>query len=102
MTPHGLNLSDSIGIYANHIATGSAEWNGAWADFKVSVNIHDDFAIELFNHLQKKRINSNLILPFGERPAPLGWSEVKNILFCFVVVFQLFSELKGTFVSSSR
>ncbi len=84
MTPHGLNLSDSIGIYANHIATGSAEWNGAWADFKVSVNIHDDFAIELFNHLQKKRINSNLILPFGERPAPLGWSEVK--IFCFALL----------------
>ena len=58
-TPHGLNLSDSIGIYANHIAKGHAEWNGLWGDFRVSVNIHDDFAIEMFNHLQKKRINSN-------------------------------------------
>lgn len=53
-TPHGLNLSDSIGIYANHVASGNAEWNGCWGDFKVSINIHDDFAIEMFNHLQER------------------------------------------------
>ncbi|XP_059093022.1 uncharacterized protein LOC131888237 [Tigriopus californicus] len=87
-TPHGLNLSDSIGIYANHIAAGTAEWNGHWGEYKVSVNIHDDFALEMFTHLQKKRVNSNLILPFGERPAPLGWSEVVPLFFI--------SEQRGT------
>ena len=51
-TPHGLNLSDSIGIYANHVASGTAEWNGHWGDYKVSINIHDDFAVEIFNHLR--------------------------------------------------
>ena len=107
-TPHGLNLSDSIGIYANHVASGSAEWNGYWSDFKVSINIHDDFAMEMFNHLQvsfrrsavillryneefnlqKKHINCNLILAFGERPAPLAWSEVVPLFFI--------SEQRGT------
>ena len=87
-TPHGLNLSDSIGIYANHVASGNAEWNGYWGDFKVSINIHDDFAIEMFNHLQKKHINCNLVLAFGERPAPLGWSEVVPLFFI--------SEQRGT------
>ena len=38
--------------------------------------------------LQKKRINSNLIQPFGERPAPLGWSEVVPLFFL--------SEQRGT------
>ena len=51
-TPHGLNLSDSIGIYANHIATGDATWNSYWKEFQVSVNIHDEFSIEMFNQLQ--------------------------------------------------
>jgi len=87
-TPHGLNLSDAIGIYANHVAAGDAEWNGHWKDFKVSANIHDDFALEIFNHLQKKRVNSNLTLPFGERPAPLGWAEVVPLFFL--------SEQRGT------
>ena len=51
-TPHGINLSESIGIYASRVATGSAEWNRNWSDFKVSANINDEFAIELYNHLQ--------------------------------------------------
>ena len=37
---------------------------------------------------QKKRINSNLIQPFGERPAPLCWSEVVPLFFL--------SEQRGT------
>jgi aromatic ring-opening dioxygenase LigB subunit len=57
-TPHGLNLSDSIGIYANHVASGSAEWNGEWGDYRVSINVHDQFAIEMFNHLQVSKCNN--------------------------------------------
>ena len=51
-TPHGINLSESIGIYASRVATGSAEWNRTWGDFRVSANINDEFATELYNHLQ--------------------------------------------------
>jgi hypothetical protein len=40
------------GIYASRFAAGNAEWNKRWADFKVTANIHDDFAMELYNHLQ--------------------------------------------------
>jgi hypothetical protein len=54
-TPHGINLSDSIGIYASRVATGSAEWNHGWSDFKVSANINDEFATELYHHLQVPR-----------------------------------------------
>ena len=39
-------------------------------------------------YLQNKRIKSNLILSFGERPAPLGWSEVVPLFFV--------SEQRGT------
>jgi hypothetical protein len=42
----------SAGIYASRFAAGNAEWNKRWADFKVTANIHDDFAMELYNHLQ--------------------------------------------------
>ena len=51
-TPHGINLSETIGIYASRVATGSAEWNRTWTEFKVSANINDEFSIELYNHLQ--------------------------------------------------
>ena len=51
-TPHGINLSESIGIYASRVATGSAEWNRTWGEYKVSANINDEFATELYNHLQ--------------------------------------------------
>ncbi len=55
-TPHGINLSDTIGIYSNRVATGTAEWNRNWSDFKVSANIHDDFAQDLYHHLQVKAV----------------------------------------------
>ena len=42
----------SAGIYASRFAAGNAEWNKRWSDFKVTANIHDDFAMELYNHLQ--------------------------------------------------
>ena len=51
-TPHGLNLSDAIGIYASRVGTGTAEWNDAWSEYRVSCNFHDEFALDLYNHLQ--------------------------------------------------
>ena len=51
-----LNLKSIIlhisGIYASRFAAGNAEWNKRWTDFKVTANIHDDFAMDLYNHLQ--------------------------------------------------
>ena len=51
-TPHGLNLSESIGVYASHIGVGTAEWNKSWSDFRVSCNFHDEFSLAIYNHLQ--------------------------------------------------
>ena len=51
-TPHGLNLSESIGVYASSIGIGSADWNKGWSDFRVSCNFHDEFATDIYNHLQ--------------------------------------------------
>jgi aromatic ring-opening dioxygenase LigB subunit len=51
-TPHGLNISDSIGIYASSVAAGSAEFNRHWREYKVSVNLNEDFATEIYEHLQ--------------------------------------------------
>ena len=34
------------------MATGSAEWNRTWSEFKVSANINDEFSNELYHHLQ--------------------------------------------------
>eukprot|EP00093_Oithona_nana_P010163 10163.XXX_246643_244434_1 [CDS] Oithona nana genome sequencing. len=87
-SPHGINLSETIGIYASRVATGSAEWNRTWSEYKVSANINDEFSIELYHHLQKKRINSALIAPFSHRAAPLAWSEVVPLFFL--------SEQRGT------
>ena len=51
-TGHGINLSDSIGVYGNHVATGAAEWNRHWRDYKVSANLNEQFSREIFDHLQ--------------------------------------------------
>ena len=51
-TPHGLNLSESIGVYASNIGIGTADWNKYWSDFRVSCNFHDEFAMDIYNHLQ--------------------------------------------------
>ena len=61
-TPHGINLSESIGIYASRVATGSAEWNRTWGDFRVSANINDEFATELYNHLQVNNRTSMFVV----------------------------------------
>ena len=73
-TGHGINLSDSIGVYGNHVATGAAEWNRHWRDYKVSANLNEQFSREIFDHLQvthsltlevynNKRVMFNKIIP---------------------------------------
>mgnify|MGYP001318700453 CR=1 FL=1 len=59
-SPHGINLSETIGIYASRVATGSAEWNRTWSEYKVSANINDEFSIELYHHLQVKGVKAQL------------------------------------------
>ena len=56
-TPHGLNLSESIGVYASNIGIGTADWNKNWSDFRVSCNFHDEFALDVYNHLQVLQIH---------------------------------------------
>ena len=65
----------STGIYASRFASGNADWNKRWADFKVTANIHDDFAMELYNHLQVSAI------------------ELYNHLQVFFSIFHLSSQL---------
>ena len=70
-TPHGINLSETIGIYANRLATGTAEWNRSWSEFKVSANINEEFSVELYHHLQVSALTSMI------RPN-------KHIFLCFL------------------
>ncbi len=35
-TPHGVLLSDAVGLYGNANARGSAEWEQHWGEFEVS------------------------------------------------------------------
>ena len=78
-TPHGINLSDTIGIYCNRVATGSAEWNRNWSDFKVSANIHDDFAQDLYHHLQALPMLLNYVVLLPPSPSHFVYfAEEKN------------------------
>ena len=85
-TPHGLNLSESIGVYASNIGIGTADWNKNWSDFRVSCNIHDEFATDIYNHLQ---VNNAIF-----------WkSHQFNFIFClfalyFVIQFRYFFRRK--------
>ena len=100
-TPHGINLSDSIGIYSSRIGTGSAEWNDYWKEYKVSVNFHDDFAFEIFNHLQvllntnhqQGGRNSVVECPLRMRKVTGSNPVASNNIFFYCLLFLLYTKM---------
>ena len=46
-TPHGISLSDAVGVYFNSCAKGNAGWNNNWNEFEVNVELDRDLAGKL-------------------------------------------------------
>ncbi|KAI6645997.1 hypothetical protein LOD99_13250 [Oopsacas minuta] len=80
-TPHGISLTDSIGVYVNGQAKGNAEWNQNWSEFEVDIHLDSNIANLLVEHLRKDGIPTEGISAFSRTEIPLRWGEVIPIWF---------------------
>ena len=80
-TPHGISLSDAFGVYLNDHAKGNAEWNGNWGEFGVDINLDNDIAKMLIEHLKRDGIPSEGISAFSRTEMPVRWGEAIPLWF---------------------
>ena len=80
-TPHGICLSDAVGVYLNPNAKGNAEWNAQWTEFEVSVDLDMDLSGKLLKHLQNDGVSAEGITAFSVCEMPLRWGEVIPLYF---------------------
>jgi len=82
VTPHGLSLSEHLGIYMNGNAAGDAEWRENWKEFKVDVKISLQTSTDLYKHLKGNNLKVETIRAFaGSCPIVLRWGEVVPLWF---------------------
>ena len=82
ITPHGISLESSFGIYLNTSAKGSAEWKGSFSDYSVEAKIDTETSHSLLAHLRKNGNKAEGIVAYAEEePLPLRWGEVIPLWF---------------------
>ncbi len=85
LTPHGINLHQSINIYqpgvSNSKASGNAEWNNQWRDYSVDVSLDGETCQDLYLYLKQRLSKVEGMLSFGGLSAPLRWGEVVPLYF---------------------
>lgn len=75
-TPHGICLSNNVGVYLNSRAKGNALWNGEWSEFEVEVPLDKELSKKILQHLQEDKIGAEGVNSFALTEAPLRWGEV--------------------------
>ena len=58
----GVGLSECVGVVSGGTASGSASFNGHWSDWRVSANLADDVARDLAEVMDKRRLDTALVL----------------------------------------
>ncbi|MBN2156157.1 MAG: hypothetical protein JW776_08945 [Candidatus Lokiarchaeota archaeon] len=97
-SPHGISLAKDFGLYYNEYASGSAEWNGEYQDYKVHVTIDLDFTKELLTYLENYGLPVDRIMAFSRRePIPLRWGETVPLWF-----LRDLSDLRYVFISQPQ
>ena len=82
ITPHGLSHSTDFIFYENHLAAGTAEWEGKYSEFRVKVNLDIESTKLLRDFLQGKKNRVGSITAFTQGvPTPLRWGEVVPLWF---------------------
>ena len=82
ITPHGLSHSTDFCLYNNHLASGTAEWEGKYSDFSIDVSIDNKFTKLLMNYLQERNHVVGSVTAFTQGvPTPLRWGEVVPLWF---------------------
>lgn len=83
LTPHGIALKDSVGIYLNDSLEGSCEWCGAWKNYKVNCVCDSSCASEILEYFSGSGIQCEGITSFAKAvSAPLAWGESVPLWFC--------------------
>lgn len=81
-TPHGISLSETFGIYLNHSAAGTSEWNDEFKDYSMKFEIASDESKFLLHNLKRRKIEVEGIVSYSEdEVAPLRWAEVIPLWF---------------------
>ena len=82
ITPHGIQLSNSFGIYLNESGNGSAEWNNKYQNYTVQINISSKFSHKLFEYLKDNQVEIESIIAFSEKKSiSLKWGETVPLWF---------------------
>jgi aromatic ring-opening dioxygenase LigB subunit len=83
LTPHGLSLSNALGVYQNVTFGGNAGWLGYWEEFCVDCsNVEDRVTTQLLNYLKAHKIDCEGIAAFSKGcKGPLAWGEVVPLWF---------------------
>ena len=78
-TPHGIMLKDHFAFYHSKQAEGSAEWEGNYKEFTLSMDMDIETTEEL-----AERTNAELITPhIPSFPIEIRWGEVIPLYFIF-------------------
>ena len=75
-TPHGLSLNHSFGIYLNSRATGTAEWNNEYNEYKSSLVLDQEHSKNILEELAIKHNFEGITAYSKSIDAPLRWGEV--------------------------
>jgi len=99
VTPHGVSLSEHLGIYMNGSAAGNAEWKDDWKEFKVEVKLSLQTSTNLYKHLKESNLKVETIRSFaGDCDIVLRWGEVVPLWFLNQTLQQQNSQSKVEFV----
>jgi aromatic ring-opening dioxygenase LigB subunit len=81
-TPHGLSLSRSFGFFCNSKASGTAEWENEWKEYKVDITLAKEETESLLKYLKENKYEVEGIISYSEDESlPLRWGEVIPLWF---------------------
>ena len=81
-SPHGMSLSESIAVYQNQSIQGSAEWLGAWSEYKVHYEGDSTLATKLVDHMKANDLSCEGFTYITKSfAAPLAWGEAVPLWF---------------------
>ena len=89
LTPHGIAQEKDFSVYLNQAFEGTAEWEGEYLEYKVSVKNDLDSANMLLDAFRKNKASVSGLITFTQSAiAPLRWGEVIPLWFLEPMQYQ--------------
>lgn len=99
-TPHGISLSNAIGVYTNPTAKGTAEWNEQWTEYTAHVDLDYNLSQKLIQHLQKDGVPVQGITCFSRLESPIKWGEVIPLWYLAPIINSQTPPIKVVIISN--